>query len=84
MQENRSITIYFTNGTDMQFEVPVKADSAQNIATLIRKSLNENQLILEVENAMYAIPYNNVKYFRVSPCPDKLPDTAILNVRLKD
>jgi len=84
MQEDRRITIYFTDGTDLQFEFPIQADSTQNIATGIRKTLNENQLILEVENAMYAIPYNSVKYIRVSPCPDKLPDTAILGVRLKD
>ena len=84
MKEDHRITIYFTDGTDLQFEFPTQADNTQNIATDIRKTLNENQLILEVENAMYAIPYNSVKYIRVSPCPDKLPGTAILGVRLKD
>ncbi len=84
MKDEKKITVYFTDGTDLQFEFPNQADGDANIATAIRKTLNENQLVLEVEGAMYTIPYNNVKYIRVSPCPDKLPDTAILGVRLKD
>ncbi len=84
MKDERRITVYFTDGSDLEFEFPMQADDDANVATAIRKTLNENQLILEVEGAMYTIPYNNVKYIRLSPCPDKLPDTAILGVRLKD
>jgi len=83
MSDERRMIIYFTDGTDLQFEFPIQEDEQANIATAIRRTLNENQLVLEVEGAMYTIPYDNVKYIRVSPCPDKLPDTAILGVRLK-
>lgn len=84
MTDDRRIIIAFTDGTDMQFEYPKQIDTTNNIGTIVRQVLNENQLVLEVEGAMYAIPFNNVKYIRVSPCPAKLPDTAIKGVRIKD
>jgi hypothetical protein len=84
MKNDRRITIAFTDGTDMQFEFPKQIDDASKIATALRKTLSENQLVLAVEGAMYTIPFSNVKYIRVSPCPDKLPETAILGVRLKE
>ena len=82
MGKDRRITIYFTDGSDLQFEFPVQIDDPSQIGTMVRKALAENQLVLEVEGAMYAVPYANVKYVRVSPCPAKLPDSAITGVRL--
>jgi hypothetical protein len=84
MKDDRRITIAFTDGTDMQFGFPKQIDDPSQIATMLRKALSENQLVLAVEGAMYTIPYNNVKYIRVSPCPAKLPDTAILGVKLAE
>ena len=84
MSKDRRITIHFTDGKDLQFEFPVQIDDPGQIGTMVRKALAENQLVLEVEGAMYAVPYANVKYNRVSPCPDKLPETAIKGVRLAD
>ena len=84
MKENRLITIAFTDGTNMQFEFPKQIDDPSQIASVLRKAMTEDKLVLAVEGAMYTIPYNNVKYIRVSPCPDKLPDTAVLNVRIKE
>jgi hypothetical protein len=52
--------------------------------TALLGTLKEQLLVIEVEGAMYTIPYNNVKYIRVSPCPDKLPETAITGARLRE
>jgi hypothetical protein len=52
MKNSRMITIYFKDGSDLKFEFPIQPESSQNLATAIRKSLNESHLILEVENAM--------------------------------
>ena len=84
MRNDRKITIHFTDGKDLQFEFPAQIDDPSKVGTMVRKALTENQLILEVEGAMYAVPYANVKYIRVSPCPERLPDTAIRGVRLAD
>lgn len=82
MSKDRRITIYFTDGSDLQFDFPTQIDDPSQVGTMVRKALAQNQLVLEVEGAMYAVPYANVKYVRVSPCPEKLPDTAIKGVRL--
>lgn len=84
MNEDRRIIIAFTDGTDMQFKFPKQFDDPNKIVSTLRKTLDENQLVLAVEGAMYTIPYNNIKYIRVSPCPPKLPDTAILEVRIEE
>lgn len=49
---------------------------------MIKKAMNENQLIMEVEGALYTIPLANIKYVHFSPCPEKLPDTAFHHVKL--
>ena len=84
MKNDRRITIAFIDGTDMQFEFPKQIDDPSKIVTALRGTLREQMLVIEVEGAMYTIPYNNVKYIRVSPCPDKLPDTAITGAPLKE
>lgn len=76
--------IFFTDGTDLRFGFPKKIADTSKISTMLKKALNENQLILEVEGAMYTIPFVNVKYIRIYPCPEKLPDTAIHGVKLID
>ncbi len=84
MKEKRWMTIFFTDGTKLEFDFPKQIDEPSKIGTMLRKALNENQLILEVEGIMYTIPFVNVKYIRVFPCPEKLPDTAIRGVKLTD
>ena len=78
------MTIFFTDGTKLEFDFPKQIDEPSKIGTMLKKALNENQLILEVEGIMYSIPFVNVKYIRVFPSPEKLPDTAIRGVKLVD
>jgi hypothetical protein len=84
MESTRWMTIFFTDGTDLKFDFPKQIDDTSKIGTMLKKALNENQLILEVEGTMYTIPFVNIKYIRVYPCPEKLPDTAIQGVKLID
>ena len=78
------MTIFFTDGTDLQFDFPKQIDEPSKIGTMLKKALNENQLILEVEGTMYTIPFVNIKYIQIYPSPEKLPDTAIHGVKLID
>lgn len=82
MKSKRWLTILFTDGKEIKFDYPLQIEDQSQLSSAIKQALSENQLVLEVEGAMYAIPFVNVKYIRVSPCPDKLPDTAIMGVRL--
>ncbi len=84
MKSKRWMTIFFTDGTKLKFDFPKQKDDTSNIGALIQKALNQNQLVLEVERTMFTIPFVNVKYIQVYPCPDKLPDTAIRGAKLVD
>ena len=84
MENTRWMTIFFTDGTNLQFDFPKQIEDTSKIGTMIKKALNENQLILEVEGTMYTIPFVNIKYIQIYPSPEKLPDTAIHGVKLID
>lgn len=80
MQERRWLTIHFTDGTEMKFDFPDQDHDPATIGAIVEQSVESNKLILEVEGVMYLFPYTTIKYLRVSPCPEKLPGTAIRNV----
>ncbi len=84
MENRRILSIHFTDGTDMNFEFPIQGDDRSKLGTEILKTMSENNLILDVEGVMYSFPYVNIKYLRVSPCPEKLPRTAILGAQIRD
>jgi len=84
MKSKRWMTIFFTDGTKLKFDFPKQRDDTSNIGAMIKKTLNQNQLILEVEGTMFTIPFVNVKYIQIYPCPEKLPDTAIRGAKLVD
>jgi len=84
MKSKRWMTIFFTDGTKLKFDFPKQRDDTSNIGAIIKKALNQNQLILEVEGTMFTIPFVNVKYIQIYPCPEKLPDTAIRGAKLVD
>ena len=84
MENKRWMTIFFTDGSNLRFDFPKQADDISNLGTMIKKAMNQNQLILEVEGTMFSIPFVNIKYIQIYPCPDKLPDTAIHGVKLAD
>ncbi|UCD33403.1 MAG: hypothetical protein JSV38_05920, partial [Desulfobacterales bacterium] len=71
-------------GTKLKFDFPKQRDDTSNIGAMIKEDKNQNQLILEVEGTMFTIPFVNVKYIQIYPCPEKLPDIAIRGVKLID
>jgi hypothetical protein len=82
MTNKRWLRIHFTDGTDMQFDFIKQDHDPNKIEKIMEKAVKSNQLILEVEGVMYMFPYSNIKYIRVSPCPENLPDTAIRGVTI--
>lgn len=82
MSERRWLTIHFTNDTEMRFDFKSQDVDPAIIGAVVEKITESNKLILEVEGVMYMFPYANIKYIRVSPCPEKLPETAIKGVHI--
>ena len=62
MKSKRWMTIFFTDGTKLKFDFPKQRDDTSNIGAMIKKALNQNQLILEVEGTMFTIPFVNVNF----------------------
>lgn len=81
MENKRWLTIHFMDDTEKKFDFLQQDIDPINISSIISKTLKESNLVLEVEGVMYVFPYSNIKYIRVSPCPEKLPDTVIKGVR---
>ena len=82
MDGERIMTIFFTDGSSLKFSFPKQQQDQANLGGRIKKALNENHLLMEVEGTLYSIPQSNIKYIQFSPCPEKLPDTAFRKVKL--
>ena len=75
------VTILYTNGTKQKFEFPRQEDT-YNIAARIHEALKANQILLELEDRVLVIPFQNIQSLEIKPPPAKLPPNAIRNVRI--
>jgi hypothetical protein len=75
------MVIRYVNGNEQRFEFERQED-ALNIASRIKEVLSADQLMLELEDKILIIPFQNVEYIEVAPTPEKLPSNTIRNVRL--
>ncbi len=82
MPKKRWLTIHFTDNTEMRFDFLSQDVDPAILGAVVEKVAESNKLILEVEGVMYMFPYANIKYIRVSPCPERLPETAIIGVQI--
>lgn len=81
-QDTKSfLTIRYTNGTEQKFEFMVQEKSL-SMATRIQDALSANHLVLELEDRVLIVPFQNIQYIEVMPLPDKLPPITLKGVRL--
>jgi hypothetical protein len=83
MAIKRFLTIHFTDGSKLSMTFPQQSDDFSQIASRVQKALDANQLAIEVDDELFVIPMNNIKYLQVNPVPEKLPDTVIRGGALK-
>lgn len=84
MDNMRWMTIHFNDGSEMRFDFIIQDLDLVSLGKAIEKAVESNKLVLEVEGVMYLFPYENIKYLRVSPSPEMLPEIAVKGVRLAD
>jgi hypothetical protein len=85
MKETAYGTFRFTDGTKLTLRWPRQAGSdPAEIATTVRKALESDRVVAEVEGRLVIIPLANVKYVEVSPAPQKLPKGVLLGARETD
>lgn len=82
MDKRRWLTIHFTDDTQMKFDFYEQERDDATVEEVTKRILDGRQISLEVEGVLYVFPLANVKYIRVSPCPQKMPDTTIKGVVL--
>ena len=76
-------TIYFMDKTKLTLRWPRQAGNDPiEIASTIKKALESDRIMAEVEGRMLIIPVRNIKYIEVSPAPPKLPKGVLLGAEV--
>jgi hypothetical protein len=76
-----TLTIRFVNGYEEKFEF-THLEESLNIAQRIQDALNANQLLLELEDRLLIVPFQNILTVEISPPPPKVRGNVLRNVRL--
>jgi hypothetical protein len=76
-----TLTIRFVNGSEQRFEFARLEDSL-SVAQRIQDALSANQLLLELEDSLLVVPFQNILTVEVSPPPPKVRGNVLRNVRL--
>ena len=67
-------TIHFMDSSKVSLRWPRQAGTgAQIIAANVKKALEADRMIVEVDGALLVIPLRNVKYIQLTPSPKELP-----------
>ncbi len=79
------LVVRFMDGSKLTLRYPKQAgNDAATIVANVRKALEADRLLVEVDGNLLFIPLSNVKYLQVTPAPDALPSTVLRNARLVD
>ena len=79
------LLVRFMDGSKLTLRYPRQAgNDAATIVANVRKALEADRLLVEVDGTLLFIPLSNVKYLQVTPAPDALPSTVLRNARLVD
>ena len=82
MAKQFRITFHFTDGTKLDADFDAQTTDPAKAVQNIRKAMDADKFMIEIEGQLFLIPLNNVKYLRISPAPDKLPEGVIKGARL--
>ncbi len=78
-------TIFFMDKTKLTLRWPRQAGSNHiEIAAMVKKALEADRIMAEVEGSLLIIPVRNIKYIEVSPAPQKLPKGVLLGAEVMD
>lgn len=77
----RTLKIHYTDGSEMVVEY-VREEETNSITTQILKAIESNKVLIELEDRLFVVPINNLKYIEIIPAPPKLPKFTFRNARL--
>lgn len=78
-----TMTVFFLDGTKVSFRYPRQAGTdPSTIAANVKKAIDSEKLVLEVDGDLLVIPMRSVKYVQVSPAPAHLPAGILRQARV--
>jgi hypothetical protein len=78
-----SLTVFFLDGTKASFVYPRQSGKDQaSIVNTVKKAIDSERLVLEVDGDLVIIPIRSVKYVQVSPAPPHLPSGILRRAQL--
>jgi hypothetical protein len=80
-KDTRRMVIHFTNGRKRNFVYETANVDSAVLSGRVEKLLNARHLILETDDKMIVLPYDNIESIEISPKPDKVPLVAIKVLR---
>jgi hypothetical protein len=84
MSEPVRMTVFFLDGTKASFVYPRQSGKDQAaIVNTVKKAIDAERLVLEVDGDLVVIPIRSVKYVQVSPAPPHLPSGILRGARLR-
>lgn len=76
-----TLTIRFVNGSEQEFEF-TRLEESLSVGQSIQDALSANQLLLELEDRLMVVPFQNILTIEVSPPPPHVRGNVLRNVRL--
>ncbi len=74
MKKEVYAVIHFMDGSNIKLEWPAQAgEDPTTIVANVRKALEMDKVLAEVDGSLIIIPMQNVKYAVVTPAPQELP-----------
>lgn len=85
MNEQRGITICFTDGSKLSMDFPRQAPSELAAMLKLNDVLQKRHLLFEVDGSLLLVPFENVKYMQVYPAPAEIPgQTYVKGASIRD
>ena len=83
MNDDRQLTIHFTNGDKMSLTFPPKLkNSTAAVMEAMKKTMESDKLVIEAEGKLVIIPWSSIKQLELTPAPAAIPFGAIQGARI--
>jgi hypothetical protein len=82
---NVFLAMHFMDGTKLLVRYPRQAGhDPATIAATVKRAIDADKVVVEVDGDLLIIPTRNVKYFQLSPAPEHLPSGVIRQGKIVD
>jgi hypothetical protein len=75
----RQAVFHFVDGSKIAVQFPIQGgNTPTQMAATVRKAIAMDKLAIEADGGLLVIPTRNLKYIRIYPCPEALPDGEVI------